>query len=84
MAPAALSRPPIPALAMADSRSVFEPETRAARRRGLRQLERRLGHVFSDLDLLDRALCHSSTGNDGKQSYERLEQGHGLFVFERG
>ena len=43
------------------------------RRRALRQLARRLGHCFVDLDLLDRALTHSSTGNDGKRSYERLE-----------
>lgn len=43
------------------------------RRRALRQLARRVGHEFADLELLDRALTHSSTGNDGKQSYERLE-----------
>lgn len=44
-----------------------------ARRRGLRDLARRLGHEFEDLSLLDRALTHASTGNEGLQSYERLE-----------
>lgn len=51
----------------------FESENRVHRRRSLRQLAKRLGHTFADLGLLDRALTHSSTGNDGKQSYERLE-----------
>lgn len=44
-----------------------------ARRRTLRELATRLGHRFKDLDLLDRALTHSSMGNEGKPSYERLE-----------
>lgn len=45
----------------------------AARTRTLRELSKRLGHAFHDLALLDRALTHSSTGNEGKLSYERLE-----------
>ncbi|MBM3973762.1 MAG: ribonuclease III [Planctomycetes bacterium] len=45
----------------------------AARQRTLRELSKRLGHVFEDLGLLDRALTHASTGNEGKASYERLE-----------
>ncbi len=39
----------------------------------LLELAERLGHEFSDIDLLDRALCHSSTANSGKENYERLE-----------
>lgn len=46
---------------------------REARRRILRAVAERLGHRFADLDLLDRALCHSSTGNEGRANYERLE-----------
>jgi ribonuclease III len=45
----------------------------AARERTLRQLAERLGHSFTDLALLDRALTHSSARNEGKKSYERLE-----------
>lgn len=45
----------------------------AARARTLRELAKRLGHAFDDLDLLDRALTHASMGNEGKKSYERLE-----------
>lgn len=45
----------------------------AARRGQLTDLAQRLGHQFSDLSLLDQALCHASTGNDGRESYERLE-----------
>jgi ribonuclease-3 len=44
-----------------------------ARRTILRRLEKTLGHAFADLDLLERALTHSSMGNEGKKSYERLE-----------
>jgi ribonuclease-3 len=44
-----------------------------ARSRTLRELARRLGHAFVDLALLDRALTHSSLGNEGRPSYERLE-----------
>jgi len=44
-----------------------------ARLRELRELAQRLGHDFEDLALLDQALCHSSTGNLGRKSYERLE-----------
>ena len=44
-----------------------------ARRTALRGLQKTLGHEFAELDLLDRALTHSSMGNDGKKSYERLE-----------
>lgn len=43
------------------------------RRRLLTELAVRLGHEFTDLDLLDRALTHASMGNEGKKSYERLE-----------
>jgi ribonuclease-3 len=43
------------------------------RRRLLRALQRELGHEFDDLDHLDRALTHASTGNEGKRNYERLE-----------
>ena len=39
----------------------------------LRELAEKLGHEFRDLDLLGRALVHSSMGNEGKPSYERLE-----------
>jgi ribonuclease-3 len=45
----------------------------AARLRTLRELSKQLGHAFKDMALLDRALTHSSTGNEGKASYERLE-----------
>jgi dsRNA-specific ribonuclease len=44
-----------------------------ARRRLLRALAKELGHEFTDLDHLDRALTHASTGNEGKRNYERLE-----------
>jgi ribonuclease III len=44
-----------------------------ARERCLRELAQRLGHEFEDLALLDRALTHASTGNEGMKSYERLE-----------
>jgi ribonuclease-3 len=44
-----------------------------AHRRALTELGERLGHRFADLDLLQRALTHASTGNEGKKSYERLE-----------
>ena len=44
-----------------------------ARRQSLLTLQQRLGHEFEDLSLLDRALTHASTGNDGMKSYERLE-----------
>ncbi len=39
----------------------------------LRALQKDLGHEFEELDLLDRALTHASTGNEGKRNYERLE-----------
>lgn len=44
-----------------------------ARRQSLLALQPRLGHEFEDLSLLDRALTHASTGNEGMKSYERLE-----------
>ncbi|MGA1608651.1 MAG: ribonuclease III [Planctomycetota bacterium] len=47
-----------------------EPEPR---RPALRELATRLGHEFRDPTLLERALVHSSMGNAGKASYERLE-----------
>ncbi|MCB9876668.1 MAG: ribonuclease III [Planctomycetes bacterium] len=43
------------------------------RQRALRELCEALGYRFRDLALLDRALTHASTGNEGKASYERLE-----------
>jgi ribonuclease-3 len=46
---------------------------REARRRLLRELAKELGHEFEDLDHLDRALTHASTGNDRRPNYERLE-----------
>ncbi|HLQ38619.1 MAG TPA: ribonuclease III [Planctomycetota bacterium] len=46
---------------------------RDARRRLLRALQKDLGHVFEDLGILDRALTHASTGNEGRPNYERLE-----------
>ncbi|MDF1750512.1 MAG: ribonuclease III [Alphaproteobacteria bacterium] len=36
-------------------------------------LEKRLGHVFSNKRLLDRALTHRSAGSQAEGSYERLE-----------
>jgi ribonuclease-3 len=44
-----------------------------ARAAELAALARRLGHRFKDLRLLDRALCHSSTGNQRRDNYERVE-----------
>ncbi len=44
-----------------------------ARRRLLRALAKELGHEFHELDHLDRALTHASTGNEGKRNYERME-----------
>lgn len=44
-----------------------------ARQRVLRSLSQRLGHEFDNLAILDRALTHASTGNEGKANYERLE-----------
>ncbi len=49
-----------------------EPDP-SPRRRLLLELAGQLGHQFSDIYLLDRALCHSSTANSGKENYERLE-----------
>lgn len=49
------------------------PLQQQARRQTLLALQQRLGHTFADLGLLDRALTHASTGNDGMKSYERLE-----------
>jgi ribonuclease-3 len=49
------------------------PAAEDARRRMLRALQKNLGHTFTDLGLLDRALCHASTGNEGMANYERLE-----------
>lgn len=49
-----------------------EPDP-SPRHRLLLELAQRLGHEFSDIDLLDRALCHASTANSGKENYERLE-----------
>lgn len=46
---------------------------RDARRRLLRALQQDLGYEFDDLSILDRALTHASTGNEGKPNYERLE-----------
>lgn len=49
------------------------PMQKDARKRMLRALQKDLGHEFEDLDLLDRALTHSSTGNEGRANYERME-----------
>lgn len=49
------------------------PAVTAARKRTLRELATRLRYEFEDIELLDRALTHASMGNEGKQSYERLE-----------
>ena len=49
------------------------PAILKARERSLLELSERLGYEFKDLSLLDRALTHASMGNEGKQSYERLE-----------
>lgn len=49
------------------------PLLKDARKRMLRAMQKALGHDFDDLDLLDRALTHASTGNEGKPNYERLE-----------
>ncbi|MFT4839674.1 MAG: ribonuclease-3 [Planctomycetota bacterium] len=49
------------------------PAIAQARNKTLRELSERLGYEFKDLGLLDRALTHSSMGNAGKKSYERLE-----------
>lgn len=45
----------------------------SVRRRQLAELAERLGHQFRDLTMLDQALCHASTGNQGRENYERLE-----------
>ena len=45
----------------------------AARTQDLAKLAERIGHVFADLSLLERALCHASMGNEKKDNYERLE-----------
>jgi ribonuclease-3 len=39
----------------------------------MRKLSKLLGHEFKDPSLLERALTHASTGNEGRKSYERLE-----------
>lgn len=44
-----------------------------ARARQLEELAQALGHSFKSLALLDQALCHASTSNQGRSSYERLE-----------
>lgn len=49
------------------------PGIEKARKRSLRKVCERLGYEFKDIALLDRALTHSSMGNEGKKSYERLE-----------
>ena len=51
----------------------LNPAIEKARKKSLRELSKRLGYEFKDLDLLDRALTHASMGNEGKKSYERLE-----------
>lgn len=44
-----------------------------ARAQELIALAGRIGHTFTDLTLLQRALCHASMGNEKKGNYERLE-----------
>lgn len=39
----------------------------------LTRVAQRIGHEFGDLGILHRALTHSSLGNAGRASYERLE-----------
>jgi len=46
---------------------------RRARRRSLLDLQERIGYEFRDLEHLDQALVHASTGNEGKANYERME-----------
>lgn len=43
------------------------------REKRLREVCSALGYEFKDLTLLNRALTHSSLGNDGLPNYERLE-----------
>ena len=43
------------------------------RKQSLRAVCDRIGYQFEDLELLDRALSHSSLGNEGVANYERLE-----------
>ena len=43
------------------------------REQRLRAVCDRVGYEFKDLELLDRALSHSSLGNEGVANYERLE-----------
>ena len=52
-----------------------EPETQTERAGKLTELESRLRHTFSDLELLETALRHSSYANEhpGLESNERLE-----------
>ncbi|MEO0478241.1 MAG: ribonuclease III [Planctomycetota bacterium] len=45
----------------------------APRDQSLKKLATRLGHEFRDPDLFARAFVHSSMGNEGKRSNERLE-----------
>lgn len=46
-----------------------------ARAAAVAELERRVGHVFNDRELLERALTHSSVGDGAREvrHYERLE-----------
>ena len=53
--------------------SELSPAQLDSHRRALRSLAKRLGHAFEDISLLERALTHASTGNEGRLSYERLE-----------
>ncbi|MBK8978858.1 MAG: ribonuclease III [Planctomycetes bacterium] len=55
-------------MARASHDDADEPRTRA-----LAELAERIGHEFEDLERLNRALVHASTGQDGLRSYERLE-----------
>ncbi len=49
------------------------PPDLTPRQEALSPLQERIRYQFDDIGLLERALCHSSMTNAGKQSYERLE-----------
>jgi ribonuclease-3 len=54
---------------------VTDAVTRDRRKEAVSELERRLGHSFTDRELLERALTHSSASQGGQagRHYERLE-----------
>jgi ribonuclease-3 len=75
---ATLRRPPVSSVSKKKKKTKTKEaeaaaELHPARAKELAALARRLGHRFKDLRLLDRALCHSSTGNERRDNYERAE-----------